>query len=159
MSHEVYDEILKICHRHADRLRWAMKTLNHHIPFSGEALNGLSDMKIAVFDQFSTRFSKLQNVMGVKLFPAVLELTKEQGQLDAFIDKLNYLEKVGAISSAADWLLLREMRNAFSHGYPDDIEIQAAMANKAFMLAGQLLETLKHIELFAARFDVQAKNR
>jgi len=40
MSHEVYGEILKVCHRHADRLQWAMKTLNRHIPFSGESLGG-----------------------------------------------------------------------------------------------------------------------
>ena len=75
-------------------------------------------MEIAVLDQFSTRFGKLQDAMGAKLFPAVLELTKEQGELKAFIDKLNRLEKIGAIQSADDWLLLREVRNTFSHDYP-----------------------------------------
>jgi len=46
-----------------------------------------------VLDQFSTRFGKLQDLMGAKLFPGVLELTKEPGELKAFIDKLYRLEK------------------------------------------------------------------
>ncbi len=57
--------------------------------------------------------------MGAKLFPAALEITKEPGDLKAFIDKLYRLEKIGAITSAEDWLLMREARNTFSHDYPD----------------------------------------
>jgi len=129
-----------------------MKTLNHHIPFSGESLDGLNDMDLAVLDQFSTRFSKLQDVMGMKLFPAVLELTKEHGELVAFIDKLNRLEKIGAIHSVSEWLVLREMRNAFSHEYPEDADIQAAIINKSFSLADQLLGILNQAESFSARF-------
>ena len=36
----------------------------------------------------------------------------------------------------SQWLQLREMRNQFSHEYPDDPEIQASLLNKAFALAG-----------------------
>ncbi len=152
MSDVLYIETLKVCHRHADRLQWAMTELQKQIPFSVESLEGLNGVEIAILDQFSTRFSRLQDVMGLKLFPAVLELTKEQGDLDAFIDKLNRLEKIGAIDSAADWLVLREMRNAFSHEYPDDPEIQAAIINKAFVLADQLIKILNDVEVFATRF-------
>jgi len=152
MSADVYVEILKICQRHADRLQWSMKEMNGHLPFTAESLDRLTDMEIAILDQFSTRFAKLQDVMGMKLFSAILELTKEQGELDAFVDKLNRLEKIGAIPSAEDWLVLREMRNAFSHEYPDDPEIQAAIINKAFMLAGKLIAILKGVEVFAVRY-------
>ena len=94
MSIEVYTETLKICHRHAGRLQWAKQKMQKHIPFSAESLEALSDIDVAILDQFSTRFAKLQGTMGMKLFPAVLELTKEQGELDAFIDKLHRLEKI-----------------------------------------------------------------
>jgi len=90
--------------------------------------------------------------MGAKLFPAVLELTKEQGDLSAFVDKLNRLEKIGAISSVNDWLLLREVRNAFAHEYPDDPELQAAMLNKAFMLADDLLLIFNKVKDFSTRY-------
>ncbi|MES9902191.1 MAG: hypothetical protein ABW168_05845 [Sedimenticola sp.] len=79
-------------------------------------------------------------------------MTKEQGDLDAFVDKLNRLEKLGAIPSAHAWLILREMRNAFSHDYSDDPEIQAAFLNKAFALAGELIAILNGLKRFANRY-------
>jgi hypothetical protein len=145
---EALPEILKICERHADRLHWAMMELQPHLPFSKHNLATLSDLELAILDQFSTRFGKLQDVMGAKLFPAVLELTKEPGDLKAFIDKLYRLEKIGAIASADDWLLLREIRNAFAHDYPDDLELQAEVLNKAFALTENLLDVLCSVTEF-----------
>ncbi|QWF71954.1 TM1812 family CRISPR-associated protein [Methylomonas paludis] len=145
-------EILSQCQRHADRLQWAMQQLQPQLPFSAATLPGLSDMELAVLDQFSTRFSKLQDLMGAKLFPAVLELTKEPGELNAFIDKLNRLEKIGAIPSADDWLLLREIRNAFAHDYPENPDLQAEILNKAYGLAGQLLAVLDSVSAFAQSY-------
>ncbi len=145
-------EILKICDRHADRLNWAMTELQPHFPLSATSLGDLTDLEIAVLDQFSTRFGKLQDAMGAKLFPVILELTKEQGELKAFIDKLNRLEKIGAIESADDWLLLREVRNAFSHDYPDDLELQASVLNQAYQLARDLLTVFEGVKTFAATY-------
>ncbi len=149
---ETITEILKICHRHADRLQWAMHQLQSYLPFSKDTLQQLTDVELAILDQFSTRFGKLQDLMGAQLFPAVLELTKEQGDLKTFIDKLYRLEKIDAIESADDWLLMREIRNAFSHDYPDDPELQAELLNKAFELAVQLLEVLKKISAFVTPY-------
>jgi hypothetical protein len=145
---ETITEIIKICDRHADRLNWAMTQMQNHMPFTGFALKHLNDIELAILDQFSTRFGKLQDLMGAKLFPAVLEITKEPGELKAFIDKLYRLEKIGAIASADDWLLMREARNSFSHDYPDDQELQAALLNKVFELATQLLDVLTGIKAF-----------
>jgi len=145
---ETIAEILKVCDRHADRLHWAMTQLQNHLPFSEHTLTHLNDVELAILDQFSTRFGKLQDVMGAKLFPSVLEITKEPGELKAFIDKLYRLEKIGAIASADDWLLMREARNTFSHDYPDDQELQAALLNKLYELATQLLAVLLGIKTF-----------
>ncbi len=147
-----YHAALDVCKRHADRLTWAVTRLHARFPLSASTMRDLDDTELAVLDQFSTRFSKLQDAMGAKLFPAVLELTKEQGELPAFLDKLYRLEKIGAILSAEHWLLLREMRNEFSHDYPDDPTIQSAILNKAYNLAGDLLSALNQIESFAANY-------
>lgn len=88
--------------------------------------------------------------MGAKLFSAVLELSKETDNYPAFLDKLNQLEKIGAIKSATQWLTLREIRNQFAHDYPDDSELQAAILNKAYALANELLAVLEQIEKFAS---------
>ena len=145
---ETLFEILKTCERHADRLQWAMQQLQIVVPFSSERLTQLTEIELAILDQFSTRFGKLQDAMGAKLFPEVLELTKEPGDLKAFIDKLYRLEKIGAIPSADEWLLMREIRNSFSHDYPDDLMLQAAMLNKAYEFAAQLLDVFMGIKDF-----------
>ncbi len=149
----IYAASLDLCKRHADRLTWAMSQLAHKFPLSSDAISALNDNELAVLDQFSTRFAKLQDAMGAKLFPAVLELTKEQGNYPAFLDKLNRLEKIGAIESADQWLVLREMRNEFSHDYPEDPALQAAILNKAYLLASELLAILNKIELFASSYN------
>jgi len=152
MNQDAFNGIVEICQVHAGRLQWAMTTLSGKAPFSAETIVQLSDMELAVFDQFIARFSKLQDVMGAKFLPAVLELTYEEGELNTFIDKLNRLEKIGAITSASQWIKLREMRNQFSHDYPNDPEIQASLLNKAFKMAEQLLNVLKSLILFSNKY-------
>lgn len=152
MNKAVFDGIVDVCQTHAERLRWAMVQLAKKKPFTAQTLQQLTDMELAVFDQFIVRFSKLQDAMGAKLLPAVIELTHEEGELTTFIDKLNRLEKIGALNSVEQWLKLREMRNQFAHDYPDDPEIQASLLNKAFDLAAQLLATLDQIIVFAAKY-------
>jgi len=44
-------EILKICHRHAERLQWALNEMNDHLPFTAESLGNLSDMEVLQFKQ------------------------------------------------------------------------------------------------------------
>ena len=140
------------CKRHADRLAWAVSRLQCLFPLTVDILVNMDDTDLAILDQFILRFSKLQDSMGAKLFPETLELAKEQGELKVFLDKLYRLEKIGAIESADNWLILREVRNQFSHDYPDDPELQVATINKAYTLSSDLLSTLKDIENFIARY-------
>jgi hypothetical protein len=152
MNKQVFDGIVGICQTHAGRLSWAMGQLESEKPISAEDIQHLTDNDLAIFDQFIARFSKLQDAMGAKLLPAVLELTHEEGELTAFIDKLNRLEKMGAIASTDEWLKLREMRNQFSYDYPNDPEIQAALLNKSFVMAKQLLAALDLVLLFSKKY-------
>lgn len=147
--------IVSICTKHAERLRWAADTMDGMRPFSAEKLEQLTPIDLAVFDQFIVRFSKLQDAMGAKLFPAILELTREEGRLATFIDKLNRLEKIGAVESADTWLALREMRNQFAHDYPDDLALQASLLNKAFDMVGSLLTTLDRAIKFAEPYTTK----
>ena len=153
MNNAVFQGMMDIALMHADRLRWSMQQLADKKPFTAECMAQLTDIELAIFDQFIVRFSKLQDVMGAKLLPAVLELTHEEGELDSFIDKLNRLEKIGALNSVEQWLRLREMRNQFAHDYPDDPEIQASLLNKAFDMAKQLLNALERIVSFSAKYQ------
>ena len=131
---------------------WAKHALQTALPLNAKRLHELGDAQVAIVDQFVGRFAKLQDAMGTKLLPTVLELTKEQGDLDAYLDKLNRLEKIGALSSVDEWLELREMRNSFAHDYPEDSELQAAILNRALSASDRLVEILQHIKKFAARY-------
>jgi hypothetical protein len=153
MKKAVFDGIVDICQTHAQRLRWAMEQLAQKKPLTAQALQKLTDVELAVCDQFIVRFSKLQDAMGAKLLPAVIELTHEEGELTTFIDKLNRLEKIGALTSVDQWLKLREMRNQFAHDYPNDPEIQASLLNKAFDMAEQLLTILDQVVVFSKKYN------
>ncbi len=84
---QVLEPILAVCRRHADRLRWAMQQLSVSVPFDAQRLAGLSDMGLAVLDQFTGRFARLQDVMEQSLFPAMLDRAQEPGDLSAFLEK------------------------------------------------------------------------
>jgi hypothetical protein len=152
MSINVFALVLAQCETHARRMQWAKHELQATFPLSAIKLHALDDATVAIIDQFVSRFAKLQDAMGAKLLPQVLELTKEQGDLDAYLDKLNRLEKIGALPSVDEWLELREMRNAFAQDYPEDSELQAAVLNRAFVASDRLPEILNHVKKFAARY-------
>jgi hypothetical protein len=152
MRAQTYRAALEICRRHADRLSWALHTLEVQFPLSAEKLQNLSDRDHAVIDQFVLRYSKLQDAMGARLFPALLDLLQEPGDLEAFIDRLNRLERLGVIESADDWQQFREMRNQFAHDYPNDPALQASLLNKGFTLAHELISSLERTRSFGDRY-------
>jgi hypothetical protein len=152
VSGREYQLALDACRRHAERLEWALDTLETEFPLTAEKLQNLDDRDHAVIDQFILRFSKLQDAMGARLFPALLDLLQEPGDLEAFIDRLNRLEKLGVIESADDWQQFREMRNQFAHDYPNDPALQASLLNKGFALARELISGLKRTRSFGDRY-------
>ena len=73
MNKAVFQGIVDICQTHAERLHWSMQHLADKKPFTATRLSELTDIELAIFDQFIVRFSKLQDAMGAKLLPAIIE--------------------------------------------------------------------------------------
>ena len=121
------DEVIKLkcasaleeCKKHIQRINTALKFLEPLFPLTEEALNALSDEQTAVLDQFLYRFAKLQDCIDLRLIPAVYALLESDTSAHPFIDILNRLEKLGVLTSAADWQYFRSLRNNFAHEYPD----------------------------------------
>lgn len=104
----------------ADTAAWA--PLSSDIPIEKEMLRAL--------DQIAYRFAKLQDTMGEKVMPLILELAQEPVPANAtFAEKLNRLERIGAIPSADEWKKFRVVRNALAHDYPDDPELRTSAIN------------------------------
>ena len=75
---------------------------------------------IKTIDSFIYRFSKIQDMMGEKLFPAYLTAVEEYRPSMPLIDILNKLEKFKIIDSENDWKYFRKLRNILTHEYPDN---------------------------------------
>jgi hypothetical protein len=101
VKQEAFQGTLDICERHAERLRWAMTTLGKKFPLSPETLERLTDIDLAVVDQFIVRFSKLQDAIGAKLLPGVLELTKALGLAGVLLDAFEHIKAFSARYQAA----------------------------------------------------------
>lgn len=147
--------LMEIADLHAKRLKYAIVNLQPFVPLSASRFSNLTDAEIPLFELFSSRFSKLQDLMGSKLFGLILDFSKEPGRFDTFLDKLHALEKLGCIDNANQWLLLREIRNHLSHEYPDNPEITANYFNKAFEMVGVLLAYLEKMKVFIQKIEAK----
>ena len=134
------------CERNVYHLSRALHLLSPVLPMTGERFEHLTDAQVQTLDQFILRFTKLQDAMGGRIYPAILEYLQEQYEERPMLDKLNRLEKLGYIQSAETWQNIRNIRNKFAHDYPDDWEKNAALINIACEAAATMYDMLAAIE-------------
>jgi len=134
------------CQRHAYHLRRAFHLPGAILPMTGSRFEHLTDEQIQTLDQFILRFAKLQDAMGGRLYPAILDCLQEPYEGRPMIDKLNRLEKLGYIQNATLWQDVCNIRNKFSHDYPDDCEKNAALVHVASEAVTSLCNLLTSIE-------------
>ena len=116
------------CSQHAAVLDSGLIDAKAWIPLSSNKL--IEKEMLRILDQIAYRFAKLKDSMGEKVLPMVLELTQETVPENAtFLEKLNRLERIGAIPSAEMWKKFRIVRNALAHEYPDDPELRVSAIN------------------------------
>ena len=94
------------------------------------------------------RFTKLQDALGAKLFPAITAVLREDATSLTVFDMLAELEKAGALPSADTWLALRETRNQLAHDYEDDPQEGSAYLNSVFDAVGSLLSAEEAVRSF-----------
>jgi len=141
--------VLKECRTHAEVLQDAIKELGD-ARFDENTVMQIDVQQRRLLDQLAYRFSKLQDSMGMKLFPALLELTEEPLPEDAtFAEKLQRLERLGALGSVERWRELREIRNQLAHEYEDAPALKAAVLNRFINEVGTLLDIWKKAEEFS----------
>ena len=122
-------ETLAICDLHHQRMMFAFESIEKYFPLTEIKLSQIVDIELALFDQLIYRFSKLQDIMGSRLFKQLLELLEEDISGLPFLDILYKMEKLNLIESAKDWITLRQTRNTVSHEYPFYKEIQVEELN------------------------------
>lgn len=140
------------CEQHAGILTQDLALLP--VEFDAAAVGQLSDERRRVMDQAAYRFMKLQDVLGEKVLPGLLNATLDPLPPESpFAQKLQRLERLGAIPSAQSWRTLREARNSLAHEYPQHPELQAAQWTAFIQAAAQLLVIWGAVRRFADSGD------
>ena len=75
-------------------------------------------------DAFVSRFGRLQDTVGDKLMPTLLNALAET--TGPAIDNLDKAEKFGFIESADGWMEMRRLRNQMVHEYIEDLAVLAS---------------------------------
>lgn len=129
--------------RAAQSLATSVRRTAGLFPLDGHALEVLDEDASEKLDAFRARFSGLQDLLSNKLFRGILLLEEETPQ--SMLDILNAMEKRGVVKSFDDWKIARDLRNAFMHEYPDQLDICAAALTGAHAASGELIQVLARI--------------
>ena len=132
---------LALCQGHADALQDALQDI-HALAMNVDDYTALSKQDRRLLDQFAYRYTRLQDDIGVKLMPAVLKVLGEDVALMSAIDRFARLEQLGWLASADDWQILRQIRNQFTHDYPDNPTERFERWQAAVHAAAQLTSVL-----------------
>jgi hypothetical protein len=90
-----------------------------------------------IVNSFLFNYIKVQDKIGSKLFRLVLQHWRED-ETDAItmLDILHRFERLNIIESVEEWDMLREIRNAITHEYPE--ETQTRIDNIQLALNGYI---------------------
>ena len=141
-------KIITECELHQKRIDHARLKLKQFMPVTAKDYQQLNDDQIEVLDQFLFRFSKLQDAIGQRLFPGVLEALEEPLKEMPYLDRLNRLDQLNIIESKEQWLNLRNMGSKVTHEYEDDPEGMSQALNLVY----ESYKTLANIFLQAKRY-------
>jgi len=147
-NRDVLQAILKECQLHAGVLQGARDELGD-AHFDAETVVRITTEQRRLLDQLAYRFSKLQDNMGMRFFPALLDWTEELlPENTTFAEKLQRLERLGAVDSVERWRELRETRNQLAHEYEDAPALKAAALNRFIIDVETLLMMWQKAEAF-----------
>lgn len=131
--------IQTVCQGHAEALSEALQDMQLRA-LSVDDYSHMSKADRRLLDQFAYRYTRLQDDMGARLMPAVLKALGEDIAPLSAIDRFTRLEQLGWLPSADEWLTLRQIRNQFSHDYPDSPAERFDRLQAATQAARQLLK-------------------
>jgi len=119
--------------------------------YDSEVYSHLAPEKKAVFDAYLKRFSSIQDFLGAKIFPLLLEIAGIPGNKMSEI--IYIMENEGIIDSFNNWVELREIRNELEHDYPETL--QDALDDLKFCVDS--FEKIKHYYFNSLEFFTKYK--
>jgi hypothetical protein len=116
-----------------------------------EKFNFIVPKDRAIFDAYIKRFASIQDFLGAKIFPSLVEISGI-GSVK-MTEVLYHMEREGVIDSIDNWIELREIRNDLEHDYPEELE-EALKDLKYCIESFTLVESyVQNARKFAGRFN------
>jgi len=132
------------CETHAKRILQAREKAAPLFPLNPETYSAITDEAVEHIDQLVYRFTKLQDVLGAKLFPHIVSVLREDANTLTIYDVLTELEKREVIPSAESWMMLREIRNQIAHDYENDPKTGSFYLNLIFNKSTEIVQFSEH---------------
>ena len=114
---EYLEQQIKVADRHEWVLEEVLKQIDAVGAIDENKLDDLSIEDVKILEVVTSRFSKLQDHLGSKIFPVVLKLAGNDDPKQTFVDMLYKLEKIDFLASADQWRDWRDLRNDIAHEY------------------------------------------
>ncbi len=141
-------------YNHIDKIQKANRVLKDVMPIDITTLENLSEQEQDKLDILAFRFSKLQDLLGDKIFRNILEYSGFNVQ-QSFVKLLSELEKEG-ILDLNRWIELRNARNKIAHEYPDNEDNLTSSINFIYKNSDYLVELTNRLERY---FDEITRER
>ena len=147
---------LDLASKEAAHLQYTHRTLFAQ-PIDADWVRQLSarDDLAEKIDAFVSRFGRLQDHIGEKLFPRFAALLGEAPK--SILDVLAYAEKMQWIESAEVFIGARKLRNLLVHEYMSDIQLFLQALLSAREAAAMLFRTVEAIEDEAAALGLRGE--
>lgn len=146
MSYEFIHGTIDECDIHEDRLSYAFNEVLPLFPLDTESLANMTMVQLAVLELMISRFTKLQDTIGAKIFHVLVDLKGGDPYKLSMIDKMNFLEKNELLPSAHVWKDMRDLRNHLTHEYPNDPDKLVEYLNYLPKYVKELLDYWKFLK-------------
>lgn len=130
---------------HIDRLNDVLKTLKHLYPLTVDKLETIPVETKDKLDVLAFRFSKLQDLLGSKIFREYLVVLQYPTEDKNFLELLKELEKEKLID-IDKWSEFRGVRNSISHDYPSEEDEKIDAINYLIENVEYLINIIKKIK-------------
>ena len=137
--------------KHIAKIESAKKVLDEVMPLDKKSFYELCESKQDKLDVLLFRFSKLQDLLGRKIFRAILEYSGFDTDV-SFVKILSELEKESLLE-VDRWVGLRDARNAIAHEYPDEEERIIEEINFIYKEVGYLIGVLQKLQEYFYEID------
>ncbi len=130
---------------HIDRLRSAVEVIEYLYPVDTKKMESITMQEKDKLDVLAFRFSKLQDLLGTKIFREYLTLLQYPVEEKNYLELLRELDRESIIDIDL-WSEFRAVRNSISHDYPHEESDKLEAMNYLIKNVGYLIGITEKIK-------------